>query len=128
MGYRSDVAYVIAFKDVAERDTFVGLVMHKDDDPLLKQALAETKHDYKQEALITFQEQDTKWYPDYPEVRAHVRLMNWAEEVCEAQYRLVRVGEEVGDVEVDETRDSSEFELWDYIDPVQTLRIDFPAE
>ena len=80
MGYRSDVAYVIRFGTVDQRDTFIELVNHRNDKHL-KQALIECETNYDQ-PIITFFIENVKWYPDYPEVKAHDQLMEWAVEFC----------------------------------------------
>ena len=122
MGYRSDVAYVIRFGTVEQRDTFIELVNHRNDKHL-KQALTECETNYEQ-PLITFFIENVKWYPDYPEVKAHDQLMEWAVELYEeAGYRMVQVGED-GQEEEDQGGDCDD--LYDYIYTRHSLEIEFP--
>ena len=103
MGYRSDVAYVISFASIADRDTFVELVKNKND-KFLTEALDECETEHKDRPLITFRADDQKWYESYPDVQAHHNLMDYAVEVYEhtSGWRFIRVGEDDGDVEVNE--------------------------
>lgn len=48
---------------------------------------------------------DVKWYLTYPDVQAWSALMREAEEEFDLQYELIRVGEEDGDVERDQSAD-----------------------
>lgn len=103
MGYRSDVAYVIGFGSMDERNAFIELVKHKEDKEMAG-ALNECACEDKDRPLITFRCDDVKWYESYPDVQGHTRLMNYATEVFEgtAGWRFVRVGEENNDVEINE--------------------------
>lgn len=122
MGYRSDVAYVIRFGTVDQRDTFIELVKHRNDEHL-KQALDECETNYDI-PIITFFTDNVKWYPDYPEVRAHNHLMEWAVELYkEAGYRVVELGE---DGEEQESEDGDCDCLDDYIYTRHSLETDFP--
>lgn len=123
MGYTSDVAYVIKFKDVEERDAFVTLMQAKNDQ-YTNQALEEVEYRYSKDPIITFECTYTKWYENYPDVKAHHKLMHDAEELYEAEYRFVRVGEDVDDVEIDEC--GHDYELWQYVEPVRQISTDFP--
>ena len=123
MGYRSDVAYVIRFKDCAERDTFVQLVNNKND-RWMSEALSECDYEHKERPLITFSEESQKWYESYPDVRAHHDLIDYALEVFQATtgYRFVRVGEDQGDVEINEGGEDCS-DLYEILD-VTTPRIE----
>jgi hypothetical protein len=91
MGYRSDVAYAIQFKDANERATFRDVMLHKND-AWITQAINETR-DYE-EQFIVFKIDDVKWYESYPDVASHYRLMSEAEDVFEASFRFLSVGED----------------------------------
>jgi hypothetical protein len=95
MGYRSDVAYAIQFKDADERATFRDVMMHKNDKHLT-QALEETE-DFRngfKDVYIVFKINDVKWYDSYDDVKAHRQLMEQACELFEASYRFIAVGED----------------------------------
>ena len=122
MGYRSDVAYVIRFETAEQRDTFVELVKHRNDD--WTQAILECETEYE-EPIITFEVQDVKWYSDYKDVRAHNALMEWAVELYpEAGWRIIQLGED-GAEEVDQGGDHDD--LWDYLYTSHSLNTEFPA-
>ena len=126
MGYRSKVAYVIKFHDIERRDAFVSLML-AEGEQFKTEAVNDTRHDYKTDPIITFEQRGVKWYESYPDVQAHHKLMQDAVDLFEAGYRFVRVGEEHDDIQVDSN--STEFDdLCEYVDPVTDVRTDFPAE
>lgn len=123
MGYRSDVAYVIKFESIEHRDAFVTL-MHAKNTQIITQALNEVGHDDDKDPVITAYFGDVKWYEGYPDVQVHHMLMNQAQELYNASYRFVRVGEDANDVEVQET-DEQGYDLWEYVEPITTIRRNF---
>lgn len=98
MGYRSDVAYIIKFKNKEDRDAFVDLMMAKDD-PHIAEAVKETMHD-DEEGTVRFSVESVKWYDSYPDVASHMQLLDIADEIEGADFRFVRIGEESDDVEI----------------------------
>ena len=123
MGYRSDVAYVIKFETIAQRDAFITLMLAKNDKEL-REAIDEVSHDDSTDPIITFSCQDVKWYNSYPDVMGHHVLMEEAVSLYGAGYRFVRVGEDANDIEVRD-RDDVGYDLWDYVDPVTHIRTNF---
>jgi len=122
MGYRSDVAYVIRFATEEQRDTFVELVKHRNDD--WTQAILECETEYVQ-PIITFETSDVKWYDDYKDVRAHNALMEWAVELYpEAGWRIIQLGED-GQEECNQGGDCDD--LWDYLYTSHSIITEFPA-
>jgi hypothetical protein len=103
MGYRSEVAYTITFRDKHLRNTYVNIVLAKGDKHL-SEALADC-YVPKDEPMICFHTDHYKWYPEYPDVQAHTTLFKWAHVLYadDCDYRFVRIGEEVGDIEEDGT-------------------------
>jgi hypothetical protein len=119
MGYRSDVAYTVRFKlDVTHRgprekddhdannaQSFFTFLAEIKCDPLASSVLDEvTVLESRQE--INFSCESTKWYDAYPEVRAHERIIDIANEWCNDPdnnsgiwYTFVRLGEEIDDNE-----------------------------
>lgn len=91
MSYCSDVAYAIQFKDANERATFRDVMLHKNDTHIT-QALEEV-NDYE-DKYIVFKIDDVKWYDSYPDVASHHKLMDEAEDVFEASYRFLAIGED----------------------------------
>jgi len=137
MGYRSDVAYATHFDTTAHRDNSTTpmhatndeptySLMHAKNDEHTNTALSEVEYKYGAHPIITFNQEGWKWYDSYPEVQAHHALMREAEKLFGAEWRFVRVGEDVNDVEVLES-DTTVCELYEYVDPVNSIRVDFPA-
>jgi hypothetical protein len=122
MGYRSEVAYVIKFKDIAQRDAFVTLMLAQND-PIVTEAINDTTHEQTDDPVITFRAGDVKWYDSFPDVQVHHQMMRDATEWYEAEWRFVRIGEDSNDIEVQE--EGNEFELWEYVDHVSSIRTSF---
>jgi hypothetical protein len=122
MGYRSEVAYVIKFNDIAQRDAFVTLMLAKND-PIVTEAINDTTHEQTDDPVITFRAGDVKWYASFPDVQVHHQMIREATELYEAEWRFVRIGEDSNDIEVQE--EGNEFELWEYVDPVSSIRTSF---
>ena len=104
MGYRSDVKYVIVFPSIEKRDEF-----------LVKQKMLGDKHIQKavnelevikDRPIVRFAMDDVKWYDTYESVKAHHALMEEAEENFEAVYSFVRVGENLDDIEMQESNNT----------------------
>ena len=123
MGYTSDVAYVIKFDDIEQRDAFVVLMRAKND-ALTTQALDEIGHDDDKDPIITFSCESTKWYAGYPDVQVHHRLMARANELYGASYRFVRIGEDVNDIDIQDL-DEKGLDLWEYVEPITSIRTSF---
>jgi len=124
MGYRSDVAYVIRFKSTEQRDAYIELVKHRNDEHMIN-ALEDCESRYE-EPIITFQVDDIKWYPDFAEVQGHHRFMRWAVEIFpdDAAWRCVELGE---DGVEDTTMDGEDCDgLQDYVSTRHALHVDFP--
>lgn len=122
MGYRSEVAYVIKFNTISDRESFVTLMLAKNE-PVTAQAIDECECRYGNHPIITFSAGDVKWYESYPDVKIHHALMKQAAELYDAAWRFVRIGEEQGDIEVEE---HGEKDLWEYIEPRSYISIDLP--
>lgn len=121
MGYRSDVAYVIRFNTTEQRDTFVELVKHRNDD--WTQAILECETEYE-DPIITFDVQDVKWYSDFPDVKAHHALLDWAVELYpDAGWRIIQLGED-GQEECNQGGECDD--LWDYLYTSHSLNTEFP--
>ena len=123
MGYRSDVAYVIRFNTTDERDTFVQLVKHRNDEHWTAAIDAcETRYE---EPFITFRADDVKWYESFDDVQAHHALLDWAIELYPtAGYRIITLGE---DGQEDSNEGGECDDLWDYIYASHSLNTEFPA-
>jgi len=102
MGYRSEVAYVIEFKDREHRIRFMATASL---DPDIKLEEFELLDD----TSIMFYRQDIKWYAEFDYVKAHELLLNTAKEQ-ECEWEFCRVGENMED-NVYECSDSPSGEL-----------------
>jgi hypothetical protein len=122
MTYRSEVAYVIKFEDIAQRDAFVTLMLAKND-PVVTEAVNDTAHDQTYDPIITFRAGDVKWYDTYPDVKVHHQMMRDATELYEAEWRFVRIGENNNDIEIQE--EGNHYELWEYVDAVSSISTSF---
>ena len=120
MGYRSDVAYVIKFKSMEQRTAYVASVRLSSDKEK-QEALAECKQP-EGEPLITYQADNVKWYPDYAEVRAHVRVYQDAHKEFAAIYRFVAVGEDGAE---NEDYEDDHGELEDMLYASHSLNVNF---
>ena len=120
MGYRSDVAYVIGFKDRQAMSEFIAVVMAVGTDHQ-RDALKECHLDWEHHS-INFHETDVKWYDDFPEVQAHHELMEMAIERDDDNGVIFnRVGEDDNDVE--RNQEGQYMDLYDCIDVVRTLNV-----
>ena len=142
MGYRSAVSYVIRFETHAKRDEYVALVLARNDPHLTKalgQCYVPTSNEQLDDPVIYFSVVDWKWYPEYPEVKAHTTLYEWAHElypdVCD--YRFVRVGENPDDAigfvlripdDVEEESTHGGFDEYEDLYPVSAIQSRFPEE
>ena len=120
MGYRSAVAYIIKFKDAAQREQFEELVKHRGNEHMI-QALDELdKKDY----YLVAQFDNVKWYESYDDVASHHALMEFARKVFpdDTAWRFVRIGEEIDDVE--ETGDDPQCVLIDTLYAVRSIHLD----
>ena len=77
MGYRSDVAYTIRFKEVGKMVMFMTEAKSKGLQPALDEC--EIHEDKLQ---INFHATNVKWYESYPDVQAHQSLMQLARDWC----------------------------------------------
>ena len=132
MGYRSDVAYTIRFKDVGAMTLFITEAKAKGLEPALDECdIHQDKQSDKYH--INFFAEGVKWYDTYPTVQAHQALIELARDWCEGdrhehtrqtgdtsymageEYKLgfvyVEVGEEVNDCKEESDGDSD----WDWL-------------
>ena len=144
MGYRSEVAYTIRFKDEASYRLFIAEAKAKPETAgCFKSDEASVDECECDDArwAITFYADQVKWYPSYPEVIMHEKLLSQAEEWCDtdthievkegefeaslAPYRLgfifIRIGEESDDIE---QRYGGDYE-WDWMQVSRQIVMDW---
>lgn len=113
MGYRSEVAYIIVFKDEAQREVFLTTQIAKKDDNI-NEALKEVRK--LESNKLFYYASDVKWYTDYPDVKSHQTLMDTAVELFgddSAGYMFYRTGEEMEDIQIENEGEYDD--LWDYL-------------
>jgi hypothetical protein len=125
MGYRSEVAYVIRFKDRAMRELFVSMQRAKADKHI-NEALSELVE--VEDCLLGYHADHVKWYDGYDGVKAHETLMhdsinmfNQDEDIV--GWRFVRLGEESDDNVQEE--DGNSDELYEYVDWHKSMSLSF---
>ena len=93
MGYRSDVAYTIRFKNKEHRIRFMATAVLGSEIKLDEFGLIDDE-------TIIYKYDDVKWYDEYDYVKAHQQLLHDAKaQGC--GWEFCRVGEESGDIEQD---------------------------
>ena len=131
MGYRSEVAYIIRFKDKEMRDTFINLQRAKAD-PHINTALDELVE--VENNMLGYHADHVKWYDSYEDVIAHQTLLKdtiaiFANDETtpdyneQAGYKFIRLGEEVED-NIDEEEGNSE-QLYEHVEWYRGTNISF---
>jgi hypothetical protein len=131
MGYRSEVAYILRFKNAEQKQTFINLQRAKAD-PHINEALSELVE--VEDWGLGYHADHVKWYDGYEDVKAHETLMKDTIEIFandetipdyqdQAGYRFVRLGEEAQD-NIDEEAGNSE-ELYEYVDWTRQINTSF---
>ena len=110
MGYRSDVAYCMAFADEAKRDAFHELVRLRKD--VMSKELEQFCAIDEAMPWITASIKDVKWYDSFEDVRAHEDMLELCVE-CGGSYKFVRIGEEYDDLDEREGGDGDVDVPWD---------------
>jgi hypothetical protein len=80
MGYRSDVAYTIRFKDKGKMVMFMTEARAKGLQPALDECQIN-----EDKMHINFYAESIKWYESYPEVQMHEALMQLVRDWCEGE-------------------------------------------
>jgi len=116
MGYRSDVAYTIRFKNKEHRIRFMATAALNPEIELKDFALIDDET-----VLLSYE--GVKWYDDYDWVKAHVQLLEDAK-AQRCAWEFCRVGEEAGDTEQDGADGEGDYgEYREYIECPQTISI-----
>jgi hypothetical protein len=130
MGYRSEVAYVLRFKDKEMRELFVSIQRAKAD-PHINEALNELVE--VEDNMLGYHADHVKWYDSYEDVQAHEGFMKacldlFGDEYStdydnQAGYKFIRLGEETDD-NIDKEGGNSE-QIYDYVDWYRAINISF---
>ena len=124
MGYRSDVAYVIKFDDIQTRDAYVTLMLANDNEYVRSAMEEDCEYHYTNDPIITFRDDDTKWYDSYPEVIAHTFIYRNAYELKMGSYRFLAIGED-GAEDFDQEELHDMHNMYDYVFAVHKLQCNF---
>lgn len=124
MGYRSQVTFVVRFNNLQDRDAMWTLYANCNDEHK-RDVANHLEQRYGNDPLVTFSDSHLKWYPEYPFVKAAHAFMEEAEEMFNASWRFVRIGEEDNDIEVNEGGEDCS-DLYDMVYPVSSIEICFP--
>jgi hypothetical protein len=133
MATYSQVAGVIEFKTMEDRENFITLVQARNDD-LYKMNFSDMadaewtwdtgKLPHNTEPIMTFNYDSTKWYRHYEDVQAHYKLCEFAEEAFKAEWMIVSVDEE-GITTTDYSNNAYEVDLDNYFHVQHTLDVTF---
>ena len=133
MGYRSEVAYVLRFKDKDMRESFVNLQRAKADEHI-NRALDDLIE--LEDNMLAYHAEYVNWYEDYNEVKAHYCLMAdttklFGDEYStdyneQAGYKFIRLGEAPDDNE-DEEGGNSEC-LYEYLSWTKSIITSFERD
>lgn len=103
MGYRSEVAYRIGFRNTQVLDEFIAKVMVLGGAECEALKACELEKGGDGIVFVNFYASDVKWYDGYTDVDAHTHLYNlaveWYPEDC--AYQFLRVGESDDDAQED---------------------------
>jgi len=126
MGYRSEVAWVLRFKDTDQMRDYINLLRYKND-KYINNALEEIKQSTDPEPILFFTGEYLKWYDDYEDVKAHHYIMEHACELygAEVGWRFIRIGEEHDDIE--ERYDGDVNDMWTHIYVSRSINNELPA-
>jgi len=113
MGYRSEVAYVIQFKDIETKQKYVALNKLN---AKFNGALQECNHvDDMEKTYISAHFQDVKWYDGYDDVDMHMEMLQAISEgePDGVSARFIRIGESSDDCQDDAYgEDGYGIDLW----------------
>ena len=101
MGYRSEVAYVITFKDTPTKQQWVALTKLN---AQFNKALKECNHvDNLEKDYISAHFRDVKWYDGYEDVDMHMHMLDSIseDEPDGVNARFIRIGESSDDAQDD---------------------------
>jgi hypothetical protein len=106
MGYRSDVAYLIKFKDADKWNVFMLEAKAKEETRMCFDD-ADLKVDHENQRIM-FHVEGVKWYDSYEDVQCHQKLLelcvdynNRFENDAVCSYEFYRIGENMEDIQED---------------------------
>lgn len=113
MGYRSDVAIGMSFKDKESLVAFLSYVRLGNKMPA-DQLACYTVTDVGEEGVLLHASfRDVKWYDNYPDVKCHHDLLGMAAE-SGAGTAFIRIGEEYNDITYEIDTANVDLDLYDF--------------
>jgi len=120
MGYSSDVVIGVAFKTRKQMEEV--LAVYRMDPKVQKHNVMEKWKlcpDHEPPYMV-FTGNDVKWYDSYEDVQAFEHIASVCEDFADERgfeyaYRIVRIGEEDTDVDVDDSYDNDDYDLMDFL-------------
>lgn len=113
MGYRSDVAIGMSFKDKGSLAAFLSYVRLGGKMPPEELALYTVTDAGELGVLLHAYFDDVKWYESYPDVKCHTNLMGMARE-SGAGTAFVSIGEDHNDTTVEIDTAEVDLDLYDF--------------
>lgn len=144
MGYRSDVAYIVAFHHTEKPEVahaeFIAFqewvkqhaVEHSGS--LYNYSNVEEICDhfkwYPQNGMLMMRWEDVKWYEDYPSTQWHEQILGKCLLYQTGAYRFVRIGEDYNDIEVMERgdQDARGYSLYEWVELERGINFSTPDE
>jgi len=122
MGYRSDVGIALGFKTKEACDKFI-LAYKLKEPEFWREDVAEHWERADERVLVGCYEY-VKWHRGYNDVGAVYDMLRWANSNHDASYRVVRIGEDYDDVEIEEDcQDDVDFYLDEIVDVHRDIEI-----
>ncbi len=120
MGYRSDVAIGMSFKDKGSLAAFLSYVRLGDKMPPEELAHYTVTDAGEPGVLLHARFLGVKWYESYPDVKCHINLMSMARD-SGAGIAFVSIGEEHNDITVEIDSAEVDLDLYDFFGVIREL-------
>ena len=120
MGYRSDVAIGMSFKDKGSLAAFLSYVRLGDKMPPEELAHYTVTDAGEPGVLLHARFLGVKWYESYPDVKCHTNLMSMARD-SGAGTAFVSIGEEHNDITVEIDSAEVDLDLYDFFGVIREL-------
>jgi len=152
MGYRNEIAYVVAFHHSEEPEVahaeFLAfqewVKQHSvDEEPAIAHKAASPQYGfadacqdcdhfkwYPQNGMLMMRWEDVKWYENYPSTQWHEQILGKCLLYQTGAYRFVRIGERYNDIEVVERggEDAKGYYLAEWVEPERGIIFSPPDE
>jgi len=148
MGYRNEIAYVVAFHHTEKPEVahaeFIAfqkwVKQHAIMDGNLNVESLYAYSDatkycdhfkwYPQNGMLLMRWEDVKWYENYPSTQWHEQILSKCLLYQTGAYRFVRIGERYNDIEVIERgdEDAKGYYLAEWVEPERGINFSTPSE